>query len=231
VSPHFRKIQSKILIADAMSEVNIKCAESGNSTEVSDFICEHFNGLEPIQLSHVRKDDPMDPPPAVLIDEAIASQTLLLAYKGDTLVGVLIACDISTDLGEKDLELAKTFSPKGADVFEFLSYIGEKADICNRLKVSHCLHIHIISVHKEYLGQGIAKKLFQACVDIGEIKNYPAISVDCTSHFTSLIAEKFSLKCHSIMTYDEYNEHIGSQLFVASEPHTEIKTYAKLYAR
>jgi len=212
-----------------MCDIKIKFAEKSDSSAVDEFICVHFNDNEPIQTFHVRKDEVMDPPPAGLVDECIDSQTLLLAYKAEKLVGVLIAGEITSDVGEKDLEMAKTFGPKGNDVFELLSYIGEKADICNRLKVPRSLHIHILSVHKDCLCQGIAKKLFQSCIENGKSKKYPAVSVDCTSYFTSLIAEKLNLKCVSTVTYDEYNKHIGKELFIAIAPHTEIKSYAKLY--
>lgn len=37
------------------------------------------------------------------------------------------------------------------------------------------------------------------------------------------------MSCLSVMTYDEYNELVGEKIFVASEPHTKVKSYAKLY--
>jgi GNAT superfamily N-acetyltransferase len=213
-----------------MSNLTIRCAVANDAKQISDFICEHFNDSEPIQAFHYSKVAEMDPPPGDLIDECIAGETLLLAVQDEKLVGVLIACEITSDVGEKDLEYAKSFGPKGVDVFELLSYISDKADVCNKLNVTSSHHIHILSVHQDHLSQGIATKLFAASVENGRAKNFPAVSVDCTSHFTSLIAEKFDMKCISSVTFDEYNKHLGKQLFIAVEPHTEIKTYAKLYA-
>lgn len=213
-----------------MSNLTIKVAAPSDSARISDFICEHFNGNEPIQLFHARKEEEMDPPPGELIDECIAAETLLLAYKNDELVGVIIACEITPTSGERDLELAKDFGQKGAEVFALLSYIETKADTCNKLNVDRSLHIHIVSVHKNFLRQGIAKKLFASAIEVGRVKQFPAASVDCTSHFTSLIAETFGMNCISTVTYDEYNQRIGKQLFAPVAPHTEIKTYARLYA-
>lgn len=214
------------------SELNIKNATDSDRTLITNFICDHFNGVEPIQTFYYQKDAPMDGPPKDLIDESITTDSLFLAYIKDELVGVLIAGEITEDIAEKDIEYAASsgYGQKGTDVFNLLSYVGEKADICNRLKVSRSLHIHIVSVHSNFLKLGIAKKLFEACIVLGEARNYPACSVDCTSYYTARIAESFDMKCESIVTYDEYNEHIGKILFIPKEPHTVIKTYAKLYS-
>jgi ribosomal protein S18 acetylase RimI-like enzyme len=212
-----------------MSELTIKSALEKDASEISEFICVHFNGSEPIQLFHVRKDEKMDPPPADLVNECLESQTTLLAYQGDKLVGVLIAGEINSNIADKDLEYAGDYGPKGVDVFNMLSYIGEKADICNRLEIPRSLHIHILSVHVDHKGQGIATKLFKACIESGRQKKFPAFSVDCTSFYTAKIAESFGMNCVSCVTYDEYNEKIGEKLFAPSEPHTVIKTYVRLY--
>jgi len=213
-----------------MTDVQIKQADESQFDDISEFICLHFNGHEPIQLFHCRPDWVMDPPPADLLRESIASQDLLLAYMGDKLVGVLIASEITSEVGEKDLEYAEAFGPKGTDVFQFLAYIGEKANVCGRLKVTRSLHIHIVSVHLDHHHQGIARKLFESCIETGRRKKFPAVSVDATNFYTSKIAEKFQMKCLSTVTYDEYNQHIGKKLFIPQQPHSEIKTFAKIYS-
>lgn len=211
--------------------VEIRVATQSNFDEISDFICEHFNGFEPIQMFYYRPELPMDPPPRDLLDEAIAAATLLLAYIDNQLVGVLIASEITNEVADMDKEYASSsgYGQKGTDVFNLLAYVGEKADLCNRLSIVNSLHIHIISVHQNFLKRGIAKMLFVESVKMGRKMKFPACSVDCTNIFTCRIAESCGMKCESIVTYDEYNSHIGKILFTASEPHTTIKTYAKLY--
>lgn len=209
-----------------MNHIIIRIAVENDAEAISDFVCLHFNGCEPIQVFHVRKGEEMDPPPMELIQEGIESETILMALDGEKLVGVLIAGEINSDVSDKDLEFAETFGPKGVDVFELLSFVGGKADLCNRLMVPRSLHIHIVSVHKDRLREGIASRLFEFCIENGRAKNFPVISVDATSFFTSKIAEKFGMSCLSTVTYDEYNKHIGKQLFVASKPHSDIRTFA-----
>lgn len=212
-----------------MTDITIRAAKSNEIEKVSAFVCLHFNGFEPIQVFHVRKGEEMDPPPLDLLMESVESGTLLLAFSGEQLAGVMIAGEITSEVSDQDLSYTKDFGPKGVDVFQFLAFIGEKTDLCNRLKVPRSLHIHIVSVHTEFLRQGIAKKLFERCIETGREKGYPAVSVDCTSAFTAKIAESLGLICVSTVTYEEYNKSIGKELFTPSEPHHDIKTYAKLY--
>lgn len=212
-----------------MAELKIKVAEVSDLTVISDFLVAHFHDKEPLERSHVNKVDKMIPEYDFILD-CISHETTLMAFVDDELIGVLLSGKILPDEAERNLESAKQMaSEKCADILRFISYNEWKADFCNKMSVPYCLHIHIISVHTNYQGRGIAKKLFSFCVEIGKIKSFPAFSVDCSSIFTSRIAESFGMTLYSIVTYDEYNKHIGEVKFIPSEPHTVIKSYAKLY--
>lgn len=212
-----------------MSDFKIKFAISSDFKEIYDFLDFHFHGgAEPIQLAHPHKDVRMHPDKDFL-QSCIDCGTTLKAVIGDTLVGVLIAAKIGEREHERNEKASRvTDSEKSADVLKLLSFIDEKANYCNRLGVPEVLHMHIVSVHKDYLGQGIARKLFEFCIENGRQLKYRAITVDCTNHFTAKIAQKLEFKLVSIVTYDEYNEYIGKTLFVPTAPHTEIKSYALL---
>lgn len=211
-----------------MSNLNIKIAAPSDCSAINEFISVNFDDHEPIQTFHVRKGEVMDAPPEEFLRDCIETQTTLLAYDGEKLVGVLIAGEITSKEVDENLEFLN-FGPKNVDVFKLLAYVDKKANICNRLKIPRCLHIHVLSVHLDHRRQGIAERLFAVCIEIGSHKDYPAFSIDCTSHYTMKLAEKFEMICQSTVTYDEYNEHIGKILFIASQPHTEIKSYAKFY--
>lgn len=211
-----------------MSEIKIITAKPSDYDLIHDFLHEFFFPIEPMTTSHLSKDEAMELPPELTMD-CIVEGVTLLAYIDTTLVGVAIAGEISSEVSGKDLEYSKHLQPKGADVFKFLSYIGEKADFCNQMNVSRSLHVHVLSTHPAHTRKGIGSKLFAACVDVGREKNFPAFSLDCTSHFTTGIAEKFGMCLLSTVTYDEYHERIGQTLFIPTEPHIEIKSYGKVY--
>lgn len=212
-----------------MCDVTIRIAERSDLSLINNFATDFFHDQEPIESSHVDKSDKMVPDDEFVLD-CIDCGTTLMAHDGDKLIGVMIAGKILPDEAERSLEWAKQMkSKKSADVLKFLSYIEAKADSCKRLQVPQCLHIHIISVHPNHQGLGIAKKLFAACIVNGRSKNYPALTIDCSNVFTARIAESFELKLLSTVTYDEYCTHIGEKLFIPSQPHIKITTYAKVY--
>lgn len=214
-----------------MFDIKFRAAKNSDLSAIRDFVDENFHDKEPIEQSHIDKNDKMKPDDDFLLD-CIDCETSLMAFDSDKLAAVLLAGKIHPNEAERNLECAKHIeSKKAADILKFLSFIDAKADYCNRLKVSNCLHVHIITVHPRYHRQGIARKLFELCIEIGRRKKFPAITMDCTNLFTSRIAEKFAFTHVSTVTYDEYNESLGEKVFVAREPHTDIKSYAKVLGK
>lgn len=212
-----------------MSDFAIEFASSDDFTQIYEFLDFHFHdGAEPIQLAHPDKSARMHPDKE-FIKSCIDCGTTLKALTGDALVGVLIAAKIGEHEHERNEKAANVSdSKKSADVLKLLSYVDAKANYCNRLGIPEVLHMHIVSVHKDHLGRGIARKLFEFCVENSKRLKCGAITVDCTNYYTAKIAEKLDFKLMSIVSYDEYNEHIGEKLFEPSAPHTEIKSYALL---
>lgn len=209
-----------------MSNIKIRTALAADFRELQAFISLYFYKDDPMAMFHYGKDRLMEPPDEYL-RECIDNETTFMAFKDSKLVGVLVAGAITSDVVDDDFDNKDS---KTADIFRFLSYIEKKADYCNRLQVLQSLHIHVLSIHPDHQRQGIASQLFTHCVETGKTKNYPAFSTDCSSYYSERIAEKFGMSCLSTTTYDEYNEHIGKQIFIGvCEPHSVIKSYAKLY--
>jgi arylalkylamine N-acetyltransferase len=206
----------------------VKIATAADLQLIHAFLSEHFHNLEPIEVSHRMKHEKVQPNDDYLLS-CIDCNTTLMAYTGDVLVGVLIAGTIFANEHERNLEASKLMSgrnEKHADVLRFLSYIDEKANYCSRLHVPEALHIHIIAVHGDFKGRGIARTLFECCVENGRKFNYQAVTVDCTSHYTARIAEQRAFSLISTVTYDEYHDFIGERLFEPSFPHMQINSYA-----
>jgi arylalkylamine N-acetyltransferase len=105
--------------------------------------------------------------------------------------------------------------------------IDEKSDILVKFHPKTCLQIFIVCVHPDYKRQNIATNLLEASFDLAKSIGFDLISVDCTSKFTSNIAEKLSMDLVSTVTYDEYNNYLGKRLFSPLPPHTDIKTFVK----
>lgn len=210
-----------------MSELVVKIAQISNLVEISDFLTNHFVNIEPTHASHVSKNEKLEPMPSNCIRDGIESQTSLMACFGDKLVGVLIAEEFKSH--SEDFVSAVGHRSKDRDIMELLDFIEKKADLSNRFNLFNCLNIFLLSVHQDFLRQGIAAKLFEFCIENGKAKAFEAISVACTSCFTSRLAERFEMGCVSTVTYDEYNKHVGKIVFVPSEPHTKMQTFLKVY--
>lgn len=211
-----------------MSNVTIKKAVESDLQKIVDFMDSHFVNSEPSISSHVKKDEKLDDIPPNLEMEALRTETLLLAYIGEELVGLLIATEETNEQHETKNEKSLAEKSKGEDIGDLLVYISKYVDQCNKLNVPRCLEVKIISTHSDHLRKGIAKKLFEAILETAKVKKFPAITVHCTSYYTAKIAQSFGMQCIAVLSYDDYNKKIGKVLFVPTEPHTEIRAYAML---
>lgn len=220
-----------------MDPIIIKIAIESDLDSISKFIKTNFEVMEPVMQSYQLKttatNDSRSEIDKVLNEfhlECIKSQTAFVAYTLENeLVGVLLSNKIEPKHCEETLEL--TSDGRFEDFCKLMAYVGSKADVFKRLNVQHSLHIEIISVHKDYVGRGIASKLFEECLKQAKALNFPALSLDCTSYFTSKICEKNNLELLSTVSYDEFNSHAGELLFIPNEPHTLIKSYGIVFYR
>lgn len=211
------------------TQISIRQATQADLSSISRFIDDHFVKAEPIissyqldDFSSANNDDDDDN----FIKTCIDNGTTFVAHLSDELVGIFIAGKIAPNEHDDTLELANaTNDRKSADIMKFISFIERKADVCNRLGVAESLHIHIISVHGNYNGNGIGGKLFQRCYQVALDNGYSALSVDCTNAYTARMAQKLNMELLSTVDYDEFNEHAGSKLFVARQPHTLIRSF------
>jgi GNAT superfamily N-acetyltransferase len=212
-----------------MIDVKILFAEDRDIPVVRDFISVHFDGKEPAQTFHVRPEEAMTPFPESILKDCVDNKTLLIAYKGDKPVGVLVAFRGNAGDCEKKKSVISNIGQKTREIFDFYGYIIKKLDIFKRLKVSHCLHVSMLSVHSDHHSEGIGRKLFKFIDEIAKDRKYPAMDADCTSVYSARIAEELGMECLSVVTYDEYNEVVGKKLFAPFGPHTEVKSYVKLF--
>lgn len=228
------KIQSlQFQFLSTMSDIIIRIADEADLSEIVSFIELHFVNAEPSLTAYQLEDEnnqlaSSDEDDDKFIRECILNETSFAAHdmRNHQLVGVCIAGMIGPNEHEESLKIANVVNDrKFADVLKFLAFIEERADVCNRLCVPESLHLHMISVHENYYGRGIAGKLFKAYYENAINKKYLAMSIDCTSSYTSRIAEKYNMELLSTVTYDEYNDFVGMKVFVPKEPHTVVRSY------
>jgi arylalkylamine N-acetyltransferase len=210
-----------------LKNISIRVAKSDDYEAILDLIRKHCYEEEPITISH--------PIPGHTVDDEnfsmshIVHDTVLLAIddESEKIAGVLIAGPIYPGDADEMLKSAEKSSRKWGDIQKLLAYIGKKADVLGKFNLDKALHCHLLTVHQAYRGNRIGQGLFEQSFENARKLNYKLMSVDCTSVFSARVAERCGMECISAVTYAEYNEAIGEQLFRPQKPNLEIKTFAK----
>ena len=209
-----------------MTEIRMEIAQLADKDRVLNFIREFYYQEEPITVFHPTSGQTKDDEEFSM--SHLASETVLMAFDKDKMVGALIAGPITQgDADEMLAEAQITETKKWADILRLLAFIEQKADVCNKFSVARALHIHVVGVHHGYRGHQIGQKLYTKCFENAKAKQYPLVSVDCTSLYSIKIAEKLGMEFVSEVSYKEYHEFMGENIFKPVEPHTVIKTFVK----
>lgn len=210
-----------------MENFSIRLADESDAPQILEFKNLYFHTSNPLELAHPESGHKVSNIDFLLL--TIKNNYLFLASEksSNELVGILIAGLIDSGEAER-LKLAadQSSEQKRAGILNCLAYIEHKANACQRFKVEQSLHIHVVCVHPDYRGQKIAKHLFESCLSAAESRELKLMSVDCTNSYTALIAESLGMECISTVSYQEYNEHLGKCLFIATPPHMDIKSFA-----
>lgn len=209
---------------------SIRVATSDDHDDILDFVREHYYKEEPLTLSHPIPGHTKDDEDFTM--SHLKHQTVQIATDEESgkIVGVIVAGPIEPGDADAMIEAAKTTeTKKWRDISLLLAYIEKKADVLRRFDKSIGLHVHALGVHSQFRGHRLGEKLFNSCFDNAKRLNYSMVTADCTSIYSSRIAEKLGMESVSLMTYDEYNESIGEKLFQPTEPNVSIKTFAKFF--
>ena len=215
------------LQSDKMKKIEIKKVQESEAEELQKFKNLHFHNNNPIELAHPGNGFTVSNPE--LIKSFIKNGFSLKAVEVETstLVGFVIGIPADPSLNVIEEMIATAHSQDRADMLKFVAYAEAKANIFVKFDVDHCLVIQNLCVHKNYRGHKIATRLLEAC--IAEVKasnkNFNLISIDCSNLYTAKIVEKLGMSRASSVSYDEYNDHIGKNLFTPIEQHNEISTY------
>lgn len=213
----------------ANKNIAIRVATEDDREKFLKLFREAYYQEEPLTLSHPTPGHTRDDE-VFTVTSQLEHGTCLIAIDEENgqIAGALAAGPLEDGSAEEMIEAAKTTeTEKWRDISLFLAYIEKKADLFVRLNIPNAVHIQALGVHRDYRGQRIGERLFQFCFDNAARLNYPLVSADCTSIYSVRIAEKMGMENVSTVTYDEYAERIGRQLFKPREPNLEIKTFVK----
>lgn len=208
--------------------ISIRVAQSSDYDTILEFLRRYYYKEEPITVAHPEAGHTKDDEEFTM--SHIKYESVLIATDDDsgTVAGALVAGPIEPGDADAMEEAAKTTeTKKWRDISLLLAYIEKKADVLNRFQMPRALHVHAVGVHHDYRGQRIGEKLFDSCFVNAKCLNYAMVTTDCTSVYSIKIAERLGMECVSSVTYNEYNQKIGEDLYRSIEPNVEIKTFIK----
>lgn len=208
-------------------EITFRFAEESESDQVLDFLRKHFFSEEPINNAYPIKDESMEED---FILTLLPERNIIFAVdsSNDRIAGLASMGEITENYSRESWEESETTTnKKWRDILKFMSYIESKSRFCERFSCRTALHLHSVTVDKAYRGKSIGKLLYLECFRIAANRNYHLVTCDCTSIYSSRIAESVGMDCVSTVTYDEYNDKVGDKIFHPIPPHSEIKSFAK----
>lgn len=213
-----------------MEEIQIRTATKSDIFDVSDFLIHNFYCDSPLDLAHPNKSEEKRDVVANDIVGAIMNDSVLIAV--DQTTGILVGALIAEPVDSGYAEFCRTTASgqedqKGADILNLFAYIEEKAKICESFKVHQSFYLRIVGVHRNYRRKEIGKKLLEAGIGLAKTRDYKLVHIDCVSVYSSKMAESLGMELILSVSYDEYNDHLGTNLFVPIPPHFEIKTFVK----
>lgn len=210
-------------------EIIFRTAIESERDKVLQFLRDYFFTEEPINRAYPIRDDSME---EEFLLSLLPSGNIILAIdattNNETIAGLACIGEITKNYSKESWDESETTENlKWRDILKFMSHIEAKSNVCERFNVTKAVHLHGVTVNKNYRGKSLGKKLFQECFKIAKMRNYKFVSADCTSIYSIHIAESVGMEFVSMVTYDEYHEKIGQKIFNPIHPHTEIKTFVK----
>lgn len=235
VSVFFRSLLTRGVCCDNVrfcavnmnSEIIFRVAAESEHDEVLQFLRQNFFPEEPINNAHPIRDESMEEE-FILSLLPVGNIIFAIDSKTNQIAGLASFGEINESYSRESWEESEsTNNVKWREILKFMSFIESRSRVCQRFGVTEAMHLHGVSVDKAYRGQKIGQKLFQECFRIAASRNYKLVSADCTSIYSSHIAELVGMECVSTSTYDDYHDYLGKSLFVPVPPHTEIKSFVK----
>uniref|UniRef100_A0A8D8UY42 N-acetyltransferase domain-containing protein n=1 Tax=Cacopsylla melanoneura TaxID=428564 RepID=A0A8D8UY42_9HEMI len=115
------------------------------------------------------------------------------------------------------------------EIIKFLHHIDELSGEAQFLAkhASNVMDIKILSVHRDHQKKSIGSRLIEESIKAAESKNIKAITIGCSSAYTSAIIQHKFPHFRRVLTYpiSEYTDSVGDVMFKVQDPHKEYHVY------
>ncbi|KAL5291802.1 hypothetical protein ACFFRR_010908 [Megaselia abdita] len=204
------------------SEIVYRLAEEKDEPGVLKLLRDHFYTDEPLS-KNAGYHDPADEQFAVGL---IKQGTSTVADVNGQIVGVRLAYP-----SHKKSQVSAKFNKKPTTAFErlmgFINALESKSNVFGRYQVETVMQGHMLSVHRDFRGKGIARKLYEHNMELAKEKGFPIYVCDCSSLFSSRLCEKLGMEQTATMEFHEYCDENGNAYYTPEPPHDFARSYAK----
>lgn len=211
------------------SEIIFRVATESDIDKITEFQRKNFFFEEPINKAYqsTTKDISME---NKFVLSLVPDGNVIFGIDSfnDRIAGIVSFGEITRNYSKESWEESETTTdPTWRDILKFMSYIEAKSNCCERLKVPASLHIHSVAIDHDYRGRSLGKKLFEKVFEVARDRKYQLVDAECTSVYSSRIAESLGMELIATTTYKEYNEKIGKKMFIPTPPNTDIRSFVK----
>ncbi|CAD7081042.1 unnamed protein product [Hermetia illucens] len=215
-----------------MSEVDIRVAVPDDFQDILYGFRTYFWPHEPLSSGYKIKT--ASPSEEEFVMSTLHKGMSLIATdpdRGDKVVGFLTIEIFSPELLAKWDELGKD-KPKD-ERMEAMRGIYDKlienTNVFEMYKVDKVLWLLCLGVDQAMRGKNIGTKLVERGMSMAESLGCKVIEMDCTSVFSTRIAERTGMKSISEIAYKDYVDANGEQIFNPPAIHTHIRRFIKIH--
>ncbi|KAL1456250.1 hypothetical protein WDU94_000995 [Cyamophila willieti] len=213
-------------------DIKIEPVVKGDETRVNEFLHDQFFANEPLNVAMRERFSsiPLPEGEPTCVYANLSNGLCLKAVDGEgNIVGVVVnTCPIN---GLKvSISEIQGRQEMMKEIIKFLCHIDELSGEA-KLLAKHdfnVMDIKILCVHKDHGKKGIGARLIEESIKVAEAKNINAITIGCSSAYTSAIIQHKFQQFRRVLTHpiSEYTDSDGDVVFKVPDPHKEYHVYA-----
>lgn len=210
-----------------MSVIKYRVAEQKDEPAVLQLLRDYFYPDEPLNKSCGTHDKEDEEFAIGTIKHGLC--TIAEVFDASHPDGYIIGCRLAYPSTKDEAEEGIQKSPPVTNFEKIVAFLGmleAKANIFQRFNVERIAQGHMLSVHENFRGKGIAKQLYVENIELARKLGYPIYVCDCTSLFSAKLCEKLGMELTATMQFDEFADANGNAYYQPPPPHDYARSYA-----
>lgn len=199
----------------ARTDITYRLLTSTETDSAAELVADIFSRDEPLAVAAGQTRAELAALLRGMGPSAIAEDKTYAAWVGDRMAGVALATAFTWMPPGGTENLSPNYRPIGAMLAELEATFEARP----RQDLEATLHIHMLAVHNEQRGQGVAEGLVSACVGNAAKHGFRRVVTDATNPSSQRVFERAGFSALNEIRYDSF-EFEGQRVF-AKIPNAE----------